>query len=223
MKVAEALLISLFFALLIFPQLVFAQQFTDLQNYLGGWFSPESLIKFLFPGYPDEWLRVPQVLYYVIIPFITAFTVLYGLLMELRIFRNQPRVNTLLAFLMAFLMMPSGILTYIVTIFYAGGAFIGVMAFIIVFIIGVLIWGYGTSFRFWGTYSAPRHISQQASQINQQIRWHQDQINNLQQQIRPGMTQPQMTHINRQIRQHEDAINTLSQRAATLRQQLQQI
>ena len=178
-----ALGFSFILGFLLSTQLAFAQQFVDLQNYLGSWFSVENLVKFIFPGYPDEWLRVPQVIYYVIIPFITAFTVLYGLLVEFRIFQRAPKVNAVLAFAMAFLLMPSGILTWIVTVLYAGGAFLGVVAFIVVFIIGIFIWGYGTSWRFWATYSQPRHIAQNMAQINQQIHYHQQQIHNLQQNI----------------------------------------
>lgn len=143
------LLISAFSISMFSTVSVLAQDF-NVQNYLGSWFNVESLVKFIFPGYPDEWLRVPQVIYYVLIPFVTAFTVIYGLLKELRIFRLAPnKINIILAFCMAFLMMPSGILTWIVTVFYTAGAFIGVIGFMVVFIIGVFLWGYGTSWRFW--------------------------------------------------------------------------
>jgi len=174
MKLSALLLISLLSALsisVLSAVSVFAQDSMnfDLQNYLGDWFNVESLVKFIFPNFPDEWLRVPQVIWYVIVPFITAFTVLYGLLIELRIFRNMPKVNTMLAFCMAFLLLPSGMLTWIVTIFYAGGAFIGVMGFIFVFIAGVFIWGYGTSWRFWGTYGSARGIARDVHGINRQI------------------------------------------------------
>jgi len=150
MRFTRALLTSLFLAFLLSAGSVFAQQSIDLQNYLGSWFNVETLVKFIFPGFPDEWLRIPNVIYYVFIPFITAFTVIYGLLKELRIFRLAPnKVNIMIAFSMAFLMMPSGMLTWIVTYFYVAGAFIGVIAFMVVFIIGVFLWGYGTSWRFW--------------------------------------------------------------------------
>ena len=224
MKVARTLLTSLFFALLALPHLVFAQQFGDLQNYLGSWFSVENLVKFLFPNFPDEWLRIPQVILYVVVPFITAFTVLYGLLIELRIFRNQPKVNTVLAFAMAFLLMPSGILTWIVTIFYAGGAFIGVMGFIVVFIIGVFIWGYGTTWRFWGTYGSAKSMARDIHDLNNQILHVQNQIRDLQALKRqPGVTADQAAVIDQHIAKLQDRLANLQAQRGDIHQRLQGI
>jgi len=223
-----ALSLLFLFSALIFlisaqATLVLAQQTIDLQNYLGSWFSIPNLVKFLFPGYPDEWLRIPEIIFYVIIPFITAFTVLYGLLIELKIFRNQPKVNTVLAFAMAFLLMPSGILTQVVTIFYAGGAFIGVMAFIVVFIIGVLIWGYGTSWRFWGTYGSARDVAQNIRNINSQIRFHQQQIQTLQQNILNNPNSPNVPDWQQQILNHQNAIASLQATRTQMQQALQSV
>jgi len=115
---------------------------------------PDALAQFLFPGMNREWLRLPDVLYYVILPFIAAFTVVYGLLRELRIFRHAPnKINIVLAFCMAFLLLPSGILTLLVTFLYAGSALVGIVAFGIVFLIGILLWAYGTTTRLWSEYT----------------------------------------------------------------------
>lgn len=116
---------------------------------------PQALAQFLFPGMSSEWLRIPDVLYYVILPFIAAFTVIYGILRELRIFRtNVPnKVNIILAFCMTFMLLPSGVLTWVITILYAGSAFIGIMAFGVVFLIGIILWAYGTTARLWNEYS----------------------------------------------------------------------
>ena len=218
MRSFRTLAFSLILVFVMLVQPIFAQ--TDLQNYLGSAMSVPNLVKFLFPGYPDEWLRIPEVIYYVVIPFITAFTVLYGLLIELRIFRNAPKVNAVLAFSMAFLMMPSGILTWIVTVLYAGGAFIGVLAFIAVFIIGVIIWGYGTSWRFWGTYGSARAVAQNIHNINSQIQFHQQRIQHFQQQILNNPTSSNIQNWQNQITQHQNTIATLQQQRVQLQQAL---
>jgi hypothetical protein len=114
------------------------------------WFSPEALATFL--GVPAEWLSIPQVIYYVIVPFIVAVTVVYGILTELRIFRkyNAWKINTILSVAMAFLLLPSGILTTIVSYFYAAGTFIALMGFGLLFIFGTILWVYGTGHQIWG-------------------------------------------------------------------------
>lgn len=143
---------TMFLALLV-ASCVLAQ--SALAQYpLGVVWDPDALAQFLFPGMSREWLRIPDVLYYVILPFIAAFTVIYGLLRELRIFRHAPnKVNIILAFCMAFLLLPSGIITLLVTILYAGGAAIGMIAFGVLFIIGIVLWFYGTTARLWDEYS----------------------------------------------------------------------
>ncbi len=123
------------------------------QNYLESLWDPEALATWVFPGMSEDWLRIPNVLYYVIFPFFTAFVVIYGILKELRIFRRgSNKLHGTIAFCFAFLLLPSGILTYIVNIFYAFGAFIGLIGFGILFIIGVILWVYGTSFRLYGNF-----------------------------------------------------------------------
>jgi hypothetical protein len=121
---------------------------------------PQALAQFLFPGMNSEWLRIPDVLYYVILPFIASFAVVYGLLRELRIFRmNVPnKVNIILAFCMTFMLLPSGILTWVITILYAGSAFIGIVAFGILFIAGVILWFYGTTIRLWNEYNPKEDV-----------------------------------------------------------------
>jgi cbb3-type cytochrome oxidase subunit 3 len=148
MKTIALLLFMVFVGSCLLTQTAFAQYPQGVV------WDPQALAQFLFPGMSSEWLRLPDVLYYVILPFIAAFTVIYGFLKELRLFRFVAnKVNIVLAFCMAFLLLPSGILTWIVTILYAGSAFIGMMAFGIVFLIGIILWAYGTTSRLWNEYS----------------------------------------------------------------------
>jgi hypothetical protein len=182
---------------------------------------PQALAQFLFPGMDPQWLRIPDVLYYVILPFIAAFTVIYGLLRELRIFRHAPnKVNVILAFCMAFLLLPSGIITLLVTILYAGGAALGMIAFGILFIIGIVLWFYGTTARLWDEYSPKalagaikdydneyRQLQKEWSQLEQQrlsVPGASPQAQNLARRI--GLVQNQMTKI---LEQKANAVNVL--------------
>jgi hypothetical protein len=143
---------------------VIAQQNFDLSKYLGGGFDVDALAQFMFPGLPPEWLRVPQVFWYVILPFIAVFTVIYGLFKELRIFRHAPnKVNIVLAFAMAMLLLPSGVLTFIVVNLYAFSAAFAAIVFGIVFMLGVVLWGVASS---WGWYNQVSVARTQGKVIN---------------------------------------------------------
>jgi len=149
----------------------FAQLPINLQNYLGSFFNVDALAQFLFPGLPPEWLHVPQVIWYVILPFIAVFTVIYGLLRELRIFRYAPnKVNIVLAFAMVMLLLPSGVLTFIVVNLYAFGAAFAAIAFFVVFMLGIVLWGIATSWRMWGEVDVARAYAKSASDLRGQLR-----------------------------------------------------
>lgn len=109
----------------------------------GTFYSPEALATFL--GVPSDWLGIPKVIYYVIVPFIVAVTVTYGILTELNIFRSYKagRINIILSIAMSFLLLPSGVLNLIVTYFYAANVFIGLIGFGFLFLIGTIMWIYG--------------------------------------------------------------------------------
>ena len=154
MRTIVVVLLTIFLSSCLFTNNVLAQY------PLGTFWDPQALAQFLFPGMSSEWLRIPDVLYYVILPFIASFAVVYGLLRELRIFRmNVPnKVNIILAFCMTFMLLPSGILTWAITILYAGSAFIGIVAFGVLFIVGIILWFYGTTIRLWNEYNPKEDV-----------------------------------------------------------------
>lgn len=177
MRISQLALSALMVLSLIQPVLAqnLAQNFPQFP--FGTLYSPEALATFL--GVPPDWLAAPKVIYYVIVPFIVAVTVTYGILVELNIFRSSRayRVNIILSVAMSFLLLPSGILTIIVTYFYAAGTFIGLIGFGILFIFGVIAWVYGSSHRIWGE-QVPKHI-QYGKQINQRMRELNNEIRRL--------------------------------------------
>jgi hypothetical protein len=107
------------------------------------WFSVDALAKFL--GVPADWLVIPRVIYYVIVPFLVAVTVTYGILTELNIFRSYRgnKINIILSVAMSFLLLPSGILSLVVSYFYAFNTFVGLIGFGILFFVGTVLWVYG--------------------------------------------------------------------------------
>jgi hypothetical protein len=131
----------LFFS--VFSQLVFAQfdfgQFNGVQGmvrfFLG---SPSTTVL------PPEWLAVPNVIYFIIFPFIGIVSLIYGLLSELHLFSSQT-VKLVLSISIAGVTLPTGGL--IAFVYYAFNILAGwsVGVFVFVFAVGVLFWGISKS------------------------------------------------------------------------------
>ena len=139
------------FLLAFLPTITLAQIGSNFPEFpFQTWWNPDALATIL--GNPAEWQSIPKVIYYVFVPFLVAVTVVYGILTEIRIFRkyNAWKINLILSVAMAFLLLPSGILTTIVSYFYAAGTFIGLVGFGVLFIFGTIMWVYGTGHRIWG-------------------------------------------------------------------------
>jgi hypothetical protein len=110
-------IVSALLPLLFIPALVSAQTFTPWYEYL---------------NIPQEFTTFPNLLYFVFIPFLGTFTIIWGILTNLRIF-SVNRVNILLSFIFAIALLYSTALTTLTFyLFQAGGVF-GVIAFFILF------------------------------------------------------------------------------------------
>jgi hypothetical protein len=113
----KRLLVGLSF-LLFFPSFVSAQGlFRDWYEYL---------------GIPEEYSRFPELLYFVLIPFLGTFAIIWGILTKLKIFTLH-KVNILLSFVFAFALLYSGVLLVITFYLFQVGGFFGIIAFFILF------------------------------------------------------------------------------------------
>jgi len=92
------------------------------------------------PVWPYDNLK--NIFFYVFIPFIGSFAIFYGLLVRLKVFTLK-KVNLLLAIVFSMSMLYYGALTYIVSLCYSIGGFITVIAFFVIFGIGVFKFGKG--------------------------------------------------------------------------------
>jgi hypothetical protein len=89
-----------------------------------------------------EWLTIPNVVYYLIFPFIAIVAVIYGILTEIRIFRST-NVKFVLAIVMAGMSLPTGAMITTVYVLYTIGAWFAVVAFGLLFIVGTILWAIG--------------------------------------------------------------------------------
>jgi len=126
MKNLGILLIIFLIANLILPISVLAQvDAEDIRNIVS------SII-----GVESDWLTFPAVIYNVIVPFIAFFAVTLGLLRELRIYRNQPNIEMVLAFIIAFSTLPLGVFAFVVTWSLLAMGFFAYGIFIFLFFVG---------------------------------------------------------------------------------------
>lgn len=96
----------------------------------------------IFHNVPVEFKTWPEFIYFVIIPFIGTFTIAFGILKEVGVFRHVPRVNIIIALIFAFSMLYYGALTMIVHLLYSLSGFIVVMFFGALFILGTFLLGF---------------------------------------------------------------------------------
>ena len=133
--------------ILFIPALVSAQSLFD------NWYT--------YLNIPAEFATFPNVLYFVFIPFLGTFTIIWGILTNLNIFRLN-KVNIILSSLFALALLYSTILTTITFyLFHIGGVF-GVIAFFVLFFVGTILYSRGMIYGWRGFYgSFDRAISEQ--------------------------------------------------------------
>jgi len=111
------------FSILLFliPSLVSAQYFRNWYEWL---------------HVPPEYSRPPDILYFLILPFLGVFAIVWGVLTKIEIFK-QHRVNLLLALIFALSMVYYGHLFKFVHFLYSIGSFFAFLAYAFLFFSGV--------------------------------------------------------------------------------------
>lgn len=91
---------------------------------------------------PEEWTRPPELVYFVFIPFLGTFAIIWGILTatRVRIF-EKPKVNILLSFIFALALFYFNILPQVVFYLLAIGGFFGVIVFFILFFVLTILFG----------------------------------------------------------------------------------
>jgi len=170
------LFISLIVILFILPQFIQFPQYLEV---------PEDLKKAPIPsqaaqaltmlGLPNEWMYVPAIIYLFILPFTAIFAIVWAFLQSLGIFTNlSPKINRLLAFIIAFLTIPIGWFTKLVWVLFSFMGAWSVVVFVATFIIGVFFRGFGVARREYSlalkTYeSVGKELENQISELQKKV------------------------------------------------------
>lgn len=126
--------------LLLLPILVNAQSATDNGDFL----TPE--LKGFFVdifGFPEEWLKMPEFMYYAIIPLLGIWMIIYGFLTAIKIFGVGRRFfYALLSFFIAFSTLPLRVFTLIVSFLFSiiGVSSVGIFAGLFFLGVGIMVY-----------------------------------------------------------------------------------
>ena len=92
---------------------------------------------------PEEWTQPPNLIYYVFIPFLGTFAIIWGILTATKtpIFKNQ-RVNIIISLVFTVALFYSSILPAIVLYLFSFGGFFGVLAFFVLFFVLTVMFGH---------------------------------------------------------------------------------
>lgn len=129
--------LSIFLVVIVLlPHLVLAQEwFSKWKNIF------ESIAnKFRIP---EDYMRFPKVIYFVFIPFVGTFTIIYALLTKIRIFEEN-KFNATIAFLFTFSLLYFGYLLALMEYIYSLSSFTIVVLFSLLLIFAVLMWSLRT-------------------------------------------------------------------------------
>ena len=102
-------------------------------------------------GIPQEWQKMPELMYYFIVPFIGIWAILLSFLRVIPIFRYSPRLEMVITFVIAFsTVWPTGWLMIAVKAMFTLIGFLSVFAFGGLFILGILVYTFITGKGFLG-------------------------------------------------------------------------
>jgi len=94
-------------------------------------------------GFPEEWLKMPEFMYYAIIPLLGIWMIIYGFITAIRIFGVGRRaLYTLLSFFIAFSTLPLRVFTLFVSVMFSaiGVGSVGVFLFLFFFGVGIMVY-----------------------------------------------------------------------------------
>jgi len=113
-----------------------------------------------------------QILYTVVLPFVIAFTIFWGLLTAMRLFSSK--INTIIAFVLATGLFFTDAYLFIGQFIFASGTFLAAGLFILIFVFGTISWAFS---RGRSIYKENIGYENELKNINKQIEKLTDKIN----------------------------------------------
>lgn len=128
---------------------------------------------------PSDWFVGFNIIWYILLPFISIVAVIYGIMYDIRLFRNKS-VIMVLSLAMAGMTLPTGWLIGFVYAVYSFNAAFAVVAFGVVFFVGILFWATGRFLGFGiGIVSEVKMVKTTYNLVNDK----KNEINRIQQEL----------------------------------------
>jgi hypothetical protein len=103
----------------------------------------------VFSVFPDGQISTNNILQYLVFPFLAVWMVMYGIMVEIRIFRRKDSINAVLALLMALIASATGGLVMLTRGMFSLFGNMGMWGFGILMFFGIILWA-GTRLLSWG-------------------------------------------------------------------------
>ncbi len=177
------------------------------------------LITPVFAGYLDNWWRwlhvpseyakAPDLLYFLMLPFLAIWAITWGLLTKIKMFENT-RINMLLALIFATALMYYGWMFKVVHFLLSFGSVVAFIAFIVVFIVGIKLYSEGKIKGDWKG-SALKELRQKEKELKEKRRLlkdYQGDLRGASKETRDKLT-PTIDDLKNEIKELEQRIDTL--------------
>jgi hypothetical protein len=192
--------------LVVTPQIALAQY-----SYFN-WNSID-IVKIIFgPDIDSSWYQPYTALQYLVFPFIMIWMIIFGFLAEIRIFRNQPKVEVVLALVMALIASSTGWEVVMVRFLAQIMGAWSVLAFAALFCVGIFMY-VGARFSQWGIGREQFADARQAFELERNIGNNQQQIRNLQNMPQNNDTINAIQFLINQNQQMQQQLNNVQRNA----------
>jgi len=171
-------------------------------------------------GLPAEWLpsqNLRNFIFNFMVPFLALFTILLGILRQIRIFWRTPAIEIVIAFAMAFLTLPSKIFIILVSLTLAFAGIWGYLMFLFMFIGGSLFYSLYFVRRWRGRADIYKHFRSSMTHLSNEEKILSEQIADLYQQLSQAKDPKEMDRINKKIKNLKERLDLVREKMRNLR------
>jgi hypothetical protein len=171
-------------------------------------------------GLPAEWLPTKSIrdfIFNFMVPFLALFTILLGILRQIRIFWRTPAIEIVIAFAMAFLTLPSKIFIILVSLTLAFAGIWGYLMFLFMFIGGSLFYSLYFVRRWRGRADIYKHFRSSMTHLSNEEKILSEQIADLYQQLSQAKDPKEMDRINKKIKALKERLDFVREKMRSLR------
>jgi cell division protein FtsB len=171
-------------------------------------------------GLPEEWLpsqNLRNFIFNFMVPFLALFTILLGILRQIRIFWRTPAIEIVIAFAMAFLTLPSKVFITFVNLTLAFAGIWGYLMFLFMFIGGSLFYSLAFVRRWRGRADIYKHFRSSMEYLSNEEEILSAQIADLYHKLSEAKDPEEINRINKKIKNLKERLDFVREKMRSLR------